>query len=53
MKQALILLVILFLPFNTQNVIHDLFFWLFPVMALMEKGLPLLENRACILRKKV
>lgn len=49
----LVLLVILFLPFNTQNVIHDLFFWLFPVMALVEKGLPLLENRACILRKKV
>ena len=41
----LILMVILFVPFNTQNVIHDMFFWLFPIMALMEKGLPLLEKR--------
>lgn len=38
----LILLVILFIPFNTQNVVHDMFFWLFPVMALVEKGLPVL-----------
>ena len=38
----LILLVILFIPFNTQNVVHDLFFWTFPVMALVEKGLPVL-----------
>ena len=41
----LILLVILFIPFNTQNVIHDMFFWLFPMMALTEKSLSLLENR--------
>ena len=40
----LILLVILFIPFNTQNVIHDMFFWLFPVMALVERGLPLLKS---------
>lgn len=40
----LILLVILFIPFNTQNVVHDLFFWTFPVMALVEKGLPVLLN---------
>lgn len=40
----LILLVILFVPFNTQNVIHDMFFWLFPIAALLEKGLPLLDN---------
>lgn len=40
----LILMVILFVPFNTQNVIADMFFWLFPVMALTEKGLPLLKN---------
>jgi len=45
----LILMVILFVPFNTQNVIADLFFWLFPIMALAERGLPLLNN----LKKKV
>ena len=41
---ALILLLILFVPFNTQNVIHDMFFWLFPVMALVEKGIPFLQT---------
>lgn len=40
----LLLLVILFVPFNTQNVIADMFFWLFPVIALAEWGLPLLES---------
>ena len=35
----LVLLVILFVPFNTQNVMHDMFFWMFPVMALVERGL--------------
>lgn len=40
----LILLGILFVPFNTQNVIHDLFFWMFPVMALTQRGLPELEK---------
>lgn len=40
----LILLLILFVPFNTQNVIHDMFFWLFPVMALVEKGIPFLQT---------
>ena len=40
----LILLLILFIPFNTQNVIHDMFFWLFPVMALVEKGIPFLQT---------
>ncbi len=40
----LILMVILFVPFNTQNVVHDLFFWLFPMMALTEKCLPRLEK---------
>lgn len=38
----LLLLLILFMSFNTQNFIWDLFFWLFPVMALTERGLPLL-----------
>ena len=37
----LILLVILFIPFNTQNVMYDMFFWLFPVMALTQRCLPL------------
>lgn len=32
----LLLMVILFIPFNTQNVMHDMFFWLFPIMALSE-----------------
>lgn len=41
----LILLVILFMPFNTQNVIGDIYFWLFPVMALVEKGLPLIPEK--------
>ena len=33
----LILMVILFVPFNTQNVMGDMFFWLFPMLALTEK----------------
>ncbi|MGM9589483.1 MAG: hypothetical protein ACI3V0_04840 [Faecousia sp.] len=45
----LMLMVILFVPFNTQNVVHDLFFWLFPVMALTEKILPRLNG---LTRKK-
>lgn len=40
----LALLVILFMSFNTQNLIADVFFWLFPVMALVERGLPLLKE---------
>ncbi len=40
----LLLLVILFVPFNTQNVVHDLFFWLFPMMALTETCLPALKD---------
>lgn len=38
----LALLGILFLSFNTQNLIADVFFWLFPMMALTERGLPVL-----------
>ena len=45
----LLLLGILFLSFNTQNLTADLFFWLFPMMALAERGLPLTEKR----KKKV
>ena len=40
----LALLVILFMAFNTQNLTWDLYFWLFPVMALLERGLPLAEK---------
>ena len=39
----LALLLIMFMSFNTQNLIADVFFWLFPMMALVEKGLPLLR----------
>ena len=41
----LALLVILFMSFNTQNLTWDLYFWLFPMLALLERGLPLLEKR--------
>jgi len=41
----LALVLILFVSFNTQNMIADLFFWLLPVMALTEKGIPWLESR--------
>lgn len=40
----LILMLILFIPFNTQNVIHDMFFWLFPLMALTQWCLPRLDK---------
>ena len=36
----LALLVVLFASFNTQNLIADVFFWLFPVMAVVERVLP-------------
>ena len=39
----LVLLVILFMSFNTQNLVADVFFWLFPFMALIQRGLPLLK----------
>lgn len=39
----LALVVIMFMSFNTQNLIADVFLWLFPVMALTERVLP--ENR--------
>lgn len=41
----LAMLVILFMSFNTQNLTWDVFFWLFPIMALCEKGLPLLDRK--------
>lgn len=39
----LILLLILFMSFNTQNLVANVFFWLFPMMALVERGLPLMK----------
>lgn len=41
----LMLLLILFMSFNTQNLIADLFLWLFPVMALTERVLPVIPKR--------
>lgn len=39
----LALLLVLFMSFNTEDLTADIFFWLFPVMALVEKGLPMLD----------
>ncbi len=41
----LALMIILFLSFNTQNLSWNLFFWLFPMMALTEKTVPVIEKR--------
>ena len=41
----LLLLVIFLMSFNTQNLVADVFFWLFPCMALVERGLPLLRKK--------
>lgn len=41
----LLLLVIFLMSFNTQNLVADVFFWLFPCMALVERGGPLLHKR--------
>lgn len=41
----LALVLIVFVSFNTQTMIADLFFWLLPVMALTEKLIPWLESR--------
>lgn len=40
----LILLMILFMSFNTQNLVANVFFWLFPMMALAERGLPMIQS---------
>ena len=42
----LVLLLILFMSFNTQNLVANVFFWLFPMMALVERGLPKLKLSA-------
>lgn len=41
----LVLLVIMLLSVNTQNFIADQFFWLFPMMALTEKSVPMLKKK--------
>lgn len=41
----LALLMILFMSFNTQNLTWDLYFWMFPTMALVERGLPMLKKK--------
>ena len=41
----LLLLVIFLMSFNTQNLVADVFFWLFPCMALVERGLPLIHKK--------
>ena len=40
----LALLVILFMAFNTQNLTWNLFFWLFPGMALAQRGIPAVQS---------
>ena len=47
----LLLILILFVPFNTQNVIADMFFWMFPLMALSEGCLMHMDH--IVLKKKV
>ena len=39
------LVLILLMAVNTQNFTTDVFFWLFPTMALMERGIPLLKRK--------
>ena len=41
----LFLLLILFMAFNTQNLIADVFLWLLPTMAFCQRGLPWLIHR--------
>ena len=41
----LVLLGIFFLSFNTQNLVTNLFFWLFPMMSLTDRGMAAIESR--------
>lgn len=41
----LLLLLIFLMSFNTQNLIADVFFWLFPCMALVERGGPVRRKK--------
>jgi hypothetical protein len=40
----LLLLLAAFMSFNTQNLTWNIFFWLFPAMALVERGIPWLKG---------
>ena len=37
------LILLMFMSFNTQNLTVDLFFWLFPCMALIQRGMPFVK----------
>ena len=41
---SLALALILFMSFNTQNLTWDIFLWLLPVMAMLEKGIPAVQS---------
>ena len=41
---SLALTVILFMSFNTENLITNPYFWLFPCLALAERGWPMLKS---------
>lgn len=41
----LLLIPVMFISFNTQNLITDLFFWLFPCMALIQRLVPRLNKK--------
>ena len=46
------LLIILFMSFNTQDLIADVFFWVFPLMAFVQRVLPYVNiSRPCIGKK--
>ena len=48
MKKLLALLLalamVLFMGFNTQNLTWDIYLWLLPGMALLEKGIPMAKR---------
>ncbi len=48
----LLLLLILFMSFNTENLIANVYFWLFPAMAMAEKGIPPVKNLVQAGRRK-
>ena len=45
-----ILVLILFMSFNTQNLTWNMFFWLFPAMALTERLVPVLNKLSFVKR---
>lgn len=47
----LALLLIMFMSFNTQDLTADMFLWLFPIMAMVEKGIPFVKSLS--LKRKV